>query len=230
MPNALKLFENGPIKTVSSGTQTAAESIGVLAPGCRIFGLTKGQFSMIDLLKATLEQTGPAHVAISTWTTGIRDVDNVGIFTERGMILSLQLLIDRSFTSRKPDYCRRVVEVFGPGAIRITSTHSKFAVIHNEQWAVSIRSSMNLNRNPRFEQYDLDENRELADFILGYVDEIGELSPPGLYVANGAVERAFVDSLGGGVSSDYPGLAEVEGESEDAAFKRIFGAFAARGD
>ena len=48
---------------------TAFEAIGPLEPGCEIFGFTKGQFSLMDLITAILSQTGPASVDISTCTS-----------------------------------------------------------------------------------------------------------------------------------------------------------------
>lgn len=47
--------------------RTASEAIGTLEPGISIFGVTRGQFSMIDLVLAVLDQLGPAHVSLWTW-------------------------------------------------------------------------------------------------------------------------------------------------------------------
>ena len=41
--------------------QTAAEAIGELYAGCAIFGITKGQFSLIELIAVLLEQNRPAR-------------------------------------------------------------------------------------------------------------------------------------------------------------------------
>lgn len=46
----------------------ARDAIGALTPGCEIYILTFGQFSLIHALTAILEQTGPADVNVSTWT------------------------------------------------------------------------------------------------------------------------------------------------------------------
>lgn len=174
------------------GALTVAEK---LTPGGRLIGLTKGQFSMIDLIKALLTVTGPAHMTLSTWTAGVRDTENVGFLVERGDLLSLRLLIDRSFPTRQPKYVAGVLRVFGEDAIRVSNTHAKFCILRNERWAVCVRSSMNLNRNRRFENFDIDDNAEICDHFEALVDELGEKMPPGLTPPHAEVERVFARSL-----------------------------------
>lgn len=93
--------------------ETAKQAIGRLEQNTRIVGLTKGQFSMLDLIRAVIEQTGPANLTLSTWTFGIRDIENAAWLITKGDIRQLRLLTDRSFATRQPKYCRRLVEVFG---------------------------------------------------------------------------------------------------------------------
>lgn len=193
----------GAIKTGAFPAETASAALGKLKPGFRVFGMTKGQFSLLDLLRVVVEQTGPADVVISTWTTGIRDTENVRLLMEKGAIRSLRLLTDRSFPSRQPEYCARVVEVFGEDAIRCTRTHAKFFLVGNDRWKVVCRSSMNLNRNPRFEQFDMDDDPELYSFLMQYVDEMEYNTPAGVTLTSKQCESAFRKALGGGLSDIY---------------------------
>lgn len=192
-----------PARIVACPTESARAAVAGLEPGCRVFGLTKGQFSLIDLIKAVVEQTGPAHMVLSTWTFGVKDAENVDFLQRAGDFLSVRFLVDRSFASRQPAYCARVTELFGAEAIRASRTHAKFAVLHNDRWAIVVRSSMNLNRNPRFEQFDLDDDRALADFLLAHVEEMSELMPPGPRHPTARVDDAFTRALGGGLSEVY---------------------------
>jgi hypothetical protein len=162
--------------------------------------MTKGQFSLLDLIRAVLAQTGPAHLIVSTWTAGIRDVENASMLIKRGKLLSLKLLCDRSFPRRQPKYCRRILEVFGADAIRCTRTHAKFALIGNDDWHVVIRSSMNLNRNPRFEQFDLDDDAELFRFFEEHWLELEHEMPAGLGVSTKQCDLVFTKALGGGLA------------------------------
>jgi hypothetical protein len=182
--------------------ETAGQAIGTLEPGCRILGLTKGQFSMLDLIRAVLAQTGPANLVISTWTTGIRDMENAAWLIQRGEILDLRLLTDRSFPGRQPQYCARLRELFGDDAVRATRTHAKFAIVRNDRWDICIRASMNLNRNQRWENFDLDDSAEICDFFEKLVSEMESLTPRGPQPGEKAVEEAFQLALAAETSGD----------------------------
>ena len=62
----------------------------------------------------------------------------------------------------------------------MTRNHAKFFLLRNDNWHICVRSSMNLNRNPRLEQFDLDDSKELCDFFQGIISEIFEKMPAGL--------------------------------------------------
>lgn len=161
----------------------AEDCIGELTPGVRLVGLTKGQFSMLDLVRAVLDQTGAADVVINTWTVGSDDVEHISWLRDVGTIRSFHLVMDASVPQRKPAYARLMTDLFGPGCLLATQTHAKFALITNEQWAICIRASMNLTRNPRFEQFDLDDDPAICAFFFAHHDEIRALTPAGLEVA-----------------------------------------------
>ena len=171
--------------------QPASRAVAGLVQGGRVLGMTTGQFSMIDLLRACLAKTGPADLWLSTWTAGIRDIRNAAFLLERGPIQSLRLLVDRSFASRKPKYCAAITRLFGDAAIRCTFTHAKVAIVRNADWAITIRSSMNLNKNPRFENYDIDESREIAAFFERHFTEMQLNMPLGPIVSHGECEAVF---------------------------------------
>lgn len=202
-PASLRLKSKQQPLFVAAPYQAAEHAIGTLAPGCRIFGLTKGQFSLIDILQAILVQTGPAHVVISTWTTGIRDADNAKLLLDTGKILSFRLLTDRSFATRQPKYVDAVLRAFGKDAIRCTNTHAKFLLVENDRWHLAVRSSMNLNRNPRFEQFDLDEDSTICDFLRAHVEKMEAEMPAGISPTFRQVDHAFTVALGGGLSDVY---------------------------
>jgi hypothetical protein len=187
----------------ADGVAEAAKLLSGFAPGCRVIGLTMGQFSLLDLIKATLNKTGPAHVALSTWTMGIRDAENANFLVDRGLLLSLTLLVDRSFPTRQPEYCARIVEMFGADSIRMTQTHAKFALIENDEYGVAIRSSMNLNRNPRFEQFDLDDDRSIVAFFRSHMVDIFERVAPGMAISEHDSHLGFTQCpLGAGGQLD----------------------------
>jgi hypothetical protein len=76
-------------------------------------------------------------------------------------------------------------------------------MLRNEGWNICVRSSMNLNRNPRLEQYDLDDNFDLCEFFQDIIDEIFEKMPIGLTRKVDVCDQVFPTLIGGGLSDQY---------------------------
>ncbi len=149
---------------------TAAEAVGPIFRGMEVYGLSKGQFSLVELIEHVLAATGPAHLTVSTWTAAGADLAHAQSFLSNGGILSTRWLVDFSFPSRQPGYCAQLRERFGDAAIRCTANHAKFVLVRNETWNMVIRTSMNLNWNRRLESYELSEDADLADWLQTIVD------------------------------------------------------------
>lgn len=145
--------------------------------GEMLSGLTYGQFSLIDLIQATLEITGPADVTISTWSAGFYDLDAAKNFRDLGALRSVRFVMDSSQQKRGQATAFDVGEVFGFDSIRTTRTHAKFVTVTNDDWSVAITSSMNLNLNQRVEQFQLIDDAATADLFLGFVDELFRSEP-----------------------------------------------------
>lgn len=162
----------------------ARDAIGELATGCEIYILTFGQFSLIHALTAILEQTGPADVNVSTWTAAHAHLEESAKMLEHKAIKSLRFVVDRSFLTRQPAYCARMRELFGDTCIRTCRSHAKFMTVRNERWNLGIRTSMNLNENPRLENLEISDDPTICDFLCDLVDDIfaqhseGDFSAP----------------------------------------------------
>lgn len=143
-----------------------------LEKNCRILGLTRGDFSLIDLIYAILKKIGKSDVYISTWSAGIKDANNVKWIKENDMIDKLMLITDHSFATRQKKYALSITELFGIENIRTTEVHAKFVLIKNKNWSITIRSSMNLNANKTCESFEIDDNKEIFDFYYKFVDHV----------------------------------------------------------
>lgn len=170
---------SGRIVRRSVSARTAAEAIGPIEPGCEIYGLTKGQFSLIDIIEHCLASTGPADVTLSTWTAAGADMAFAHGLMTNGAIRSLRLIVDFSFPTRQPEYCAAMRERFGDDAIRVTKTHAKFVVIRNDHWNIVIRSSMNLNENRRLESFEISDDAGMAAYVLEICEELFDSQAPG---------------------------------------------------
>jgi len=186
--------------------ENAEAAVAPFTRDVEIFGFTKGQFSLLDLIMALLAKTGPAHIDLSTWTAARRDTEALANLRRHAeaidaaagtsRILSVRWLIDFTFLRRAPEMVATLRHTFGNDALRVAHVHAKFALVHNEQWQVVIRTSMNLNQNPRTEDFHLAHDPELFAFIRGMMDRVWKLQPRQLANANaGAVRKHFLEEL-----------------------------------
>jgi len=169
--------DSGEVLTSACGVSRAAEMMRGLGPGRRLVGVSKGQFSSIDLVEAGTAIVGPAHLLVTTWTIGRRDAEVLARLVRDGRLLSVRVLCDRSFPTRHPDRLRRVVEALSgvldvSRDIALTRTHAKFWVLTGGRHPMACRTSMNLNTNRRFECFDIDCDERVSSFLIGVADEV----------------------------------------------------------
>lgn len=155
-----------------SKVTNARDALSDFGRGMETYCLTFGQFSLLDAVEAILERTGPADVAVSTWTAGGADLSRSAESLRNGNIRSLRFVVDCSFGQRQPGYLAQIRKLFGDDAIRSTRTHAKFVTITNDEWSVAVRTSMNLNENPRLESIEVSDDPALAGFLLSVVDDL----------------------------------------------------------
>ena len=124
---------------------SAAEAISALTRDNELFGFTKGQFSLLDILKAMFAKTGPAHMTLSTWTAARAEIAEIAAMRDAGTILDARWLVDISMMRTDKGILRTISTLFGRDSIRVTKNHSKFAILRAEGWDLVLWSSMNLN-------------------------------------------------------------------------------------
>lgn len=145
--------------------ENVATAIGEVTPGLDVFVLTHGQFSLIDALVYLSHQIGPCDLSVSTWTAGNEDLQQMADLLGSGQFRTVRWLVDRSFITRQPAYCAKMRSLFGDECIRTTRSHAKFVTMRNEQFDLAVRTSMNLNHNPRLENIEISDDPAFADFL-----------------------------------------------------------------
>lgn len=165
-----------PASRVIEDQRRAASAAAVVAQlerdGTELVGLTRGQFSLTELVEAVLAKTGPAELGISTWTAASASVEAMLRLLQTGQITGCRWLVDTTFVRRVPALVAEIRRQFGDDAIRVTRTHAKFVTVRNDRWQVAIRSSMNLNQNPRMESYEMGHDPELCNWLVGVLDDV----------------------------------------------------------
>jgi hypothetical protein len=97
-----------------------------------------------------------------------------------------------TFVRRDPEAAAAIRADFGAEAIRVAHCHAKFALFYNDAWKLVLRTSMNLNMNPRTEDYHLAHDPELFDFIHDIMNRIWKLQHRTLAEAKpGIISQAF---------------------------------------
>lgn len=190
-PRSLRYEAKNGTRKVVHRTGTAARVIGDLTPGVRITGLTAGQFSAIDALEHMVDELGPASVRVSTWTTGVYDIDRTRAIRSDGRLLDVRFLLDRGTFEKSPKFAGPLIEKLGVDAFRCLSVHAKVVIVHGQRGAAVFRSSMNLNKNLRTEQFDIDVDDEVADFYRDWFDALWDQS--GRSQDNKAIIKAVYD-------------------------------------
>lgn len=135
--------------------ETASEALSSagFGRGREVFGFNQGTFSLIDLIDAAIDYTGPADCVIATWTAAKAEMEHVSKWVDRNRLLGAQWIVDRSFLSRQPELCAHLRKTFGDDSIRVARCHAKFVLLGNDKWTVTLLTSMNLNKNARIENY-----------------------------------------------------------------------------
>lgn len=170
-----------PVKKMSgrfSKAASARETIAGFDHGMDIAGLTYGHFSFLDLIEATLEITGPADVVVGCWAAGFYDIKAVKAMVDEGRIRQVRFVLDSS-SKRGQAEIQDVVGIFGEHALRTTRSHAKYALITNAEWSVCITTSMNLNKNPRCEQFDMTDDPARTELFMGFTDALFQDVPDG---------------------------------------------------
>ena len=150
--------------------ESASRCIGIIEKGSDIFGLTKGDFSMIDILRHVAKQIGPCNIDIGTWTAAAADIKQAFDMLNDKNILSMRWLVDRSFPQRQQKYYNSLLDKFGQDSVRLARFHAKFILLENDDYKVAVRTSMNLNLNQRIEFFEISEGSPISDYLREVVD------------------------------------------------------------
>lgn len=163
-------------KRVIEAFQSAQETIGTIEKDYSLFAITRGQFSMIDAILATLEQVQDAEISLWTWVIAEYEAKCFQRLIADKRIKSATLMIDRIAKDKNRELLIEWKKTFGENSIRLVYNHSKIACIKNDKFKVLLRGSMNLNYNPRFEQLDITEGGEDFELVKKIESELPYLN------------------------------------------------------
>ena len=157
--------------------QCAANAIGPIERGMSLFALTRGQWSMIDAILHCLDCVGPSHVSVWTWTVAEYEVQVLTRLMRDERLTGARLVIDGSARAKNKGIIADWRASFGSQSVRYVMNHAKLSLIESASGLrLLLRGSMNLNFNPRFEQFDLTEGGPAFDMVKGVEDSLPVLA------------------------------------------------------
>lgn len=155
----------------------AAETIGPCEAGMSLFAITRGQWSMIDAVLHVLDQCGPAAVSLWTWTVAEYEVQVLTRLRIDKRVTAGRLVIDHGARVKNAPIIADWKKQFGESSVRYVVNHAKIATVETATGLkFLLRGSMNLNFNPRFEQFDITEGGPEFDLIKEIEDELPDLN------------------------------------------------------
>jgi hypothetical protein len=137
------------------------KSFGQIIPGTQKHYYSDGNFNLLRLIFHILQQTGPAHVLMSTYSISQDSLEQVRNRINRGEILSIRFLIDNRVKVMSPRPFQMLKEGF---SYRCVSLHAKVALIWNDDWHLSIVTSQNATDNPKLERGVIFTDPEIFNF------------------------------------------------------------------
>lgn len=158
--------------TAVESFKTAAECIGEITPGKAIFAVTRGQFSMIDAILACLDQAGPSNITVWTWTVAEYEIEVFERLMRDSRVKHGTLIIDHGARNKNAGLIKQWKSIYGEDSVRYVLNHSKICTIESDRFRLLLRGSMNLNFNPRFEQFDLTEGGGDFDLVREIESEL----------------------------------------------------------
>lgn len=156
--------------------KTAADCIGQIEPGLSLFAITRGQFSMIDAALHCLDQVGPARLTLWTWTVAEYEIECLERLRLDHRIIDALMVIDHGARNKNAGLIRQWKSSFGEQSVRYVVNHAKIVTIQTDEYKLLLRGSMNLNFNPRFEQFDLTEGGPDFDLVQEIESELPVLA------------------------------------------------------
>lgn len=151
----------------------AASAIGKVEAGMSLFAVTRGQWSMIDAVLHVLDQVGPAKLSLWTWTVAEYEVQVLTRLRQDRRVTGGRLVIDAGARAKNAGIIAEWKSSFGAGSVRYITNHAKIARIETASGLkFLLRGSMNLNFNPRFEQFDITEGGMDFDLVEEIEDDL----------------------------------------------------------
>ena len=144
---------------------TKPSALGTIRIGYDKHFYSKGAFNLIQLVLYLLNQTGPAHVFISSYSINEQSLATLRRYVDSGKILSIRFLIDNRVRTISPKPFSVLVQSFEHD-YKCCALHAKVALIYNDKYTLSVVGSQNATHNPKLERGIIHTSKKIFEFDL----------------------------------------------------------------
>lgn len=148
---------------IVAGKLLHPDALGQLVKGQTKHFYSSGAFNLIQLLFYLLEQTGPAHLFLTTYSVSMDSIAALRRKADSGQLLSVRFLIDNRVRSISPKPFDFLVNSF-PGCYRCLALHAKVALVYNDRWQLTVVGSQNATHNPKLERGIIHTSEDVFEF------------------------------------------------------------------
>ncbi len=117
--------------------------------GKTVHWVSRGDWSMHQLLYKLLEKTGPADVYISSYAFSEKPARALADMKHNGIIQKLFCVIDSRIDVRSASALAMIKNM--ADYHKLTTTHAKVTLIKNKNWLLTVVGSANYTTNKRYE-------------------------------------------------------------------------------
>lgn len=111
---------------------------------------------------------------LSTWTIAVTNCNELFALMDNGTIATAKVITGKYFKRREASVYAHLLSGIQKrnGVLRCLENHSKIALLHGGNHWLCMEGSANLTANPRIEQNQISNNRELFEFHKSWMDEV----------------------------------------------------------
>lgn len=132
--------------------------------------VTRGDWSLIDMVIQLLKKFQPANLFIATYAIREFPIRQLILAQERGEISSIKMLLETRAKVRTPDVYQ--LASMNMNKICLTDLHAKATVIRSPVGSVTITGSQNFTSNPRLENGLISLGNKRAEFNINWITTI----------------------------------------------------------
>lgn len=168
--NNTSVNDSQAVHILNFSNKSLERDIPELPADTNIFFLSEKEWSTPDLLNHILNLVGNAAVCITTYSITSLAVDQFKSILYTGNVSSCKFVLDKRVLSINP---AAIESLRATGVdIEFRKCHAKLMLISNDKFKISVVSSANFHRNPRWEAGVISTSAETFQFFKSQFDLI----------------------------------------------------------